>query len=176
MSLLLVDCAVFKCELNQAPVLKVAKWILLVDLIQCPSPVCFRMSKATVYATSNGSAASPGPNLGPDLGAPMIQYPAPTPVQQPVQQIQYAPPQQQQVQLQQFTAAPQQVQTTITTQRTVTQTAHIEQTHEMEGDYKTWTIEKKCSCPCGCEQTTWRLHNKRPLLKIRQRKSHCCLW
>lgn len=49
----------------------------------------------------------------------------------------------------------------------------FEHTFEEDGDYKTWVTEAKCKCPFGIEQTTWSLHQKRPLLKIRLVDSWC---
>lgn len=54
--------------------------------------------------------------------------------------------------------------------------ADIEQfhhTHVDDGDYKKWVTEAKCKCPFGMEQTTWSLHQKRPLLKIRLVDAWC---
>lgn len=50
----------------------------------------------------------------------------------------------------------------------------FENTWKIDRDYKEWVIEQKCMCPCGCESTSWKLHHKRPLLKIRQVKAYCC--
>lgn len=47
-------------------------------------------------------------------------------------------------------------------------------TWKIDRDYKEWVIDQKCVCPCGCESTSWKLHHKRPLLKIRQVHAYCC--
>lgn len=50
----------------------------------------------------------------------------------------------------------------------------FDHTYVMEGNYKAWVIERKCLCPCGCSQVAWKLHTKRPVLKIRAVDAYCC--
>lgn len=57
----------------------------------------------------------------------------------------------------------------------VAQVEQFPSTYTQDGDYKRWSLNRKCVFPCGCEEMTWSLHQKRPLLKIRYVSAWCCL-